>query len=50
LWKMYNLFTGANKSSYIDMFLHRGVNASELVEGISDALIFNDSPHRWYLE
>jgi hypothetical protein len=24
LWKLYNLFTGANKSSYIDKFLTRG--------------------------
>jgi hypothetical protein len=24
LWKLYNLFTGANKSSYIDTFLDRG--------------------------
>jgi len=24
LWKLYNFFTGANKSSYIDTFLDRG--------------------------
>lgn len=24
LWKLYNLFTGANKSLYIDTFLDRG--------------------------
>lgn len=24
LWQLYNLFTGANKSSYIDTFLDRG--------------------------
>ena len=27
LWNVYNLFTGANKSSYIDSFLNRNVNA-----------------------
>jgi hypothetical protein len=26
LWKLYGLFTGANKSSYIDTFLDRSVN------------------------
>jgi hypothetical protein len=29
LWRFYNLLTGANKSSYIDTFLERGVNASD---------------------
>jgi hypothetical protein len=29
LWRFYNLLTGANKSSYIDAFLERGVNASD---------------------
>jgi len=28
LWRLYNLFTSANKSSYIDQFLDRGVNAT----------------------
>ncbi len=27
LWRLFNLFTGANKASYIDTFLDRGVNA-----------------------
>ena len=31
---MYNLFTGANKSSYIDMFIQRNVNAFELSGGV----------------
>ncbi|MDA0356295.1 MAG: DUF3871 family protein [Bacteroidetes bacterium] len=30
LWKMYNLFTGANKSSYIDLFLQRGLKSSKV--------------------
>ena len=29
LWNVYNLFTGANKQSYVDTFLDRGVNAFE---------------------
>ena len=31
LWRVYNLFTGANKSSYIDTFLDRSLNATELI-------------------
>lgn len=29
MWKFYNLLTGANKSSYIDSFLDRSLNATE---------------------
>ena len=39
MWKMYNLLTGANKSSYIDSFLDRSLNAGELSSGICRALI-----------
>lgn len=48
LWKVYNLFTGANKSSYINTFLDRNVNAFSFVEGISKA-INGDESHRWFL-
>jgi hypothetical protein len=50
LWKMYNLFTGANKSSYIDLFLQRGLNAFELAEGIGEALVDDHSDFRWFIE
>lgn len=50
LWKMYNLFTGANKSSYIDLFLQRGLNAFELAEGIGESLIDEHSDFRWFIE
>ena len=50
LWKMYNLFTGANKSSYIDLFLQRGLNAFELAEGIGEALVDEHSDFRWFIE
>lgn len=50
LWKMYNLFTGANKSSYIDLFLQRGLNAFELAEGIGEALVDEYSDFRWFIE
>jgi hypothetical protein len=38
LWKLYNLFTGSNKSSYIDSFADRAVNAYHFVENIRWAL------------
>ena len=50
LWRMYNLFTGANKNSYIDLFLQRGVNAFELASGIGQALTDKSSPYGWFIE
>lgn len=47
LWNVYNLFTGANKSSYIDSFLTRSANASEFVQELSYA-VENQSTN-WYL-
>jgi hypothetical protein len=49
LWKLYNLFTGAVKSSYIDHFLDRNVNAYQLTEGICKALD-GDNKYKWFLE
>ena len=34
LWKLFNLFTGANKSSYIDRFLDRSINAESVIENM----------------
>lgn len=48
LWKVYNLFTQANKSSYIDSFLERDLNAFEFTKGIQKALIGNGDYH-WFL-
>ena len=47
LWRLYNLFTGANKSSYIDTFLDRGLNAWEFSNNIKQALAGNES--NWFL-
>ena len=49
LWKFYNLLTGSNKSSYIDTFLDRGVNAFDFSKGISKALSDSDSNYSWFL-
>ena len=48
LWKLYNLFTRANKSSYIDSFLSRNVNAFDFSKGLANA-INGDSNYHWFL-
>ena len=49
MWKFYNLLTGANKSSYIDSFLDRSLNASELALGINAAL-HGDEKYKWFID
>ena len=49
MWKFYNLLTGANKSSYIDSFLDRGLNATETALGINSALR-GDERYRWFID
>ncbi len=48
LWDVYNLFTQANKSSYIDTFLDRNLNAFEFTKGIQKSLNCNSDYH-WFL-
>lgn len=48
LWDVYNLFTQANKSSYIDTFLDRNLNAFEFSKGIQKALN-GSSDYHWFL-
>lgn len=48
LWNVFNLFTQANKSSYIDSFLDRNVNAFEFTTGLANA-INGDSKYHWFL-
>ncbi|WP_431355468.1 DUF3871 family protein [Chryseobacterium gallinarum] len=48
LWDVYNLFTQANKSSYIDNFLNRNLNAYEFTKGIQKTLNGN-SDYCWFL-
>ena len=38
LWNLYNLFTGANKSSYIDRFLERGLNATQFISALTHSI------------
>jgi hypothetical protein len=47
LWKLYNLFTGANKMSYIDNFLDRNVECQQFILGIHHAIEGKGS--HWFL-
>ncbi len=47
LWKLLNLFTEANKSSYIDSFLDRSAISTSFVEGLQDAL--SNNYNHWFL-
>ena len=48
MWNVYNLLTGANKSSYIDNFLDRSLNATQLAEGLNKAL-YGESEYSWFI-
>lgn len=50
MWKFYNLITGANKSSYPDTFLSRSVNATEICEGLTQALNQKDQAYSWFIQ
>ncbi len=47
LWSLYSLITEANKSSYIDGFLDRGITGERIVEDLSSSL--RDGTPSWYL-
>jgi len=47
LWRLYNLFTGANKSSYIDNFVERSINAYSFTEALRMAVQNNSD--NWFL-
>jgi hypothetical protein len=49
MWQFYNLLTGANKSSYIDSFLDRAVNATDVAMGINGAL-HGEETYRWFID
>lgn len=49
LWKVYNLFTGSNKTSYIDNFLDRANNATQVTTGLAKALN-GDAEYAWFLK
>ncbi len=48
MWDFHNLLTESNKSSYIDTYLQRAVNATDVAVGISNAL-HGDSRYSWFI-
>ncbi len=48
LWRLYNLFTGANRNSYIDKYLSRSLNASQFISSLNQALIQKE--RFWFIE
>ncbi len=49
MWRVYNLLTGANKSSYIDNFLDRSLNTTQLTEGLNKALN-EENEYSWFIQ
>lgn len=49
MWNVYNLLTGANKTSYIDNFLDRAYNATQLADGLNKAL-YRDNEYSWFIQ
>jgi hypothetical protein len=47
LWQLYNNFTEANKSSYIDSNLERNANAWEFVTGLANSM--QNQTENWFL-
>lgn len=47
LWRLYNLFTGVNKSTYVDQFLPRAINAQEIVLEIAQHKL--GKKESWYM-
>ena len=50
LWNVFNLFTDAAKSTYIDTFLDRNLNAFELCSGLVKVLDTGQGEYNWFLE
>ena len=48
LFDFHNLLTAANKSSYINDYVQRGINATEITVGICKALQ-GDPQYSWFL-
>ena len=49
LFDFHNLLTESNKSSYVDTYLHRAVNATEVSVGLNNVLRGIDNKYAWFL-
>lgn len=47
LWRLYNLFTSANRNSYIDSFLDRAVNAATFTLQLANTMEHKST--NWFL-
>lgn len=51
LWDLHNMFTQSNKeSSYIDNYIQRAVNATQVAVGLAHTLQGNSRDYAWFLE
>ena len=48
MFDFHNLLTESNKSSYIDSYVQRAINATDVAVGIAKALQ-GDSEYSWFL-
>ena len=48
MWDFHNLLTESNKGSYIDTYLQRAVNATDVAVGINNAL-HGDEKYKWFI-
>ncbi|TCZ73286.1 DUF3871 family protein [Flaviaesturariibacter aridisoli] len=48
LWRAYNLLTGVNKSSYVDSFLDRALNAFQFIQQVR--LTLEGKANSWFLQ
>lgn len=48
MWNFHNLLTESNKSSYIDSYLQRAVNATDVSVGLNNAM-HGDTTYKWFL-
>lgn len=49
LFDFHNLLTESNKSSYVDSYLHRAVNATEVSVGLNNVMQGIDDRYAWFL-
>ena len=49
MFDFHNLLTQANKGSYIDTYLQRAVNATEVSVGLNNVLQGIDNKYAWFL-
>ena len=49
LFDFHNLLTESNKMSYVDTYLHRAVNATEVSVGLNNVMQGIDNKYAWFL-